>query len=183
MERLEYGNLIALPCKIARAGKSRRARTDYCDPVTVALRLYNSFICVFIMIIGNKPLKPSYSNRLEFYAKRTFAFALAFLRTNSAAYRRQRRSPVYYLISALKVALLYSRYKIGNVYIDGTPVNAGVILAVKTAFCFLNGYFSGIAEGYLVKIMCANIRLLCRHLMFFGFYCHIPILPSTLNSR
>ena len=52
--------------------------------------------------------------RLELYSERALAFALRFLRANSAADGGQARTFRNYFVSPLEISLLYFGYKVGN---------------------------------------------------------------------
>ena len=83
-------NLISLLRKISCAGKTGRTGADNCNSVSVACGFYGFFGAEGIVPIGNKSFKSADANALALDSSYTLRFALCFLRTNSAAYRRER---------------------------------------------------------------------------------------------
>ena len=156
MQSFEDGDLIALFGQIARACQTGGTRTDDSNFMTVRLGHFRFADIILVVVVSHKAFKPAYADGLKLYAERTFAFALSLLRADPAAHRGQRRRLSDNLISALKVALLNFGDKFGNGDVDGASLDAGSVFAVEAPLRFGNRYFRGVAQGYLLKVLCPD---------------------------
>ena len=87
---LVNGDFVAALRKITCAGKAGRTGPNDGNSVSVALGFYGLFGAEGVVPIGNETLKTTDANALALDSSYTLRFALCFLRTNSAAYRRER---------------------------------------------------------------------------------------------
>ena len=183
MEGLKHGDSIAQLCQIACTGKCGGAGADDCNPFAVGGRLFGHFIAVFHIPIGNEAFQTTDGNCLALHASDTFGFALAFLRTNTTADRRQRIGRGDDLISRHEVTLCNLCDKFGDAYINGTAAHAGLMLTVQASLCFFDCHFLGVAEGNLFKVFISYIRCLLGHLDFFQTHiCHDTVPPYLISS-
>ena len=183
MEGFEHGYFVALLCQIPCAGKCRGAGADDSNLFAVGGRLFGQLIAVFHIPIGNEAFQTTDGNSLALHASDAFGFALAFLRTNTTADRRQRIGRGDDLISRHEVTLCDLCDKFGDAYINGTAAHAGLMLTVQASLRFFDCHFLGIAEGNLFKVFISYIRCLFGHLDFFQTHiCHDTVPPYLISS-
>ena len=89
MESLEYSYVIALLCKVACAGKTRRTRADNSSLVTVGSGLLCGSLRLSVMPVSYKALQSADSDGLALFASYALALALCLLRAYSAADSRK----------------------------------------------------------------------------------------------
>ncbi len=117
MQSLKHGNIIATLGHVAGKRKSGRPRAYNSYHDAVALRTYN---CCFssrrTVEVGGKTLQISYRNRLLLHLMiYTSALTLFFLRTHTAAYRRESRCLFKHPGRLTEFATLYILYESGDV--------------------------------------------------------------------
>jgi hypothetical protein len=95
--------------------------------------------------------------------KDTFAFTLAFLGADPAAYRRQAIFLFQDGDSFRKLSFADRVDEFGNIDVHGTTRNAHGFGAVQAALRLIYGRFLGVTGGHLVKIMFPHLCRLFRH--------------------
>ena len=119
MKRLEYGYGVAAFCKFARARKPRGAASYNRHLFSAGHFFFYLIFKVFKVVIGYKSFKVADSYAFTLYTSCAYALALAFLRTNPAANRRQRRGALDNFIRLFKFTFCNFGDKIRYGYTDG----------------------------------------------------------------
>ena len=111
------------------------------------------------------------------------AFALALLRTYTAADSGQSGGLADHIVGAFNIALFDFCDKTGNIDGNGTSLYAAGLLAVEAAGCFGFSFFFVVSQAYFFKIRGADFGILFanrnsdHHIL-----CH-NILPSCISMR
>ena len=168
MERLENRDLVALLREVARAGKAGRARADDGDGLRISrdVRLFDLF-ALFERTVGDEALEAADADRLALLAEDAELLALILLWADAAADRGERVRFLDFRDSAVEIALFDFRDELRNVDGDRAALAALRHFAMQAALCLRDGRFLVVAERDLVEIMCADLRVLHGHWMFF----------------
>ena len=148
--------------------------------MAVALRSHGFLFGVRVVPIGHESLQASDAYRLEFDAHGALGFALGLLRADTSADCRQCRCRVDYLISSLPVAFLCLHDEVRDADVDRAAFHARFVLAVEAPLGLGESYLLRVSQRYLVKIVRADLRVLCRHFMFLRIKCHFSSPFPTL---
>ena len=160
---LKNSHVIAHFSKIPRAGKARGAGTDHSHFLSLLFRGSFRFDPVFPRPVGHKALQLADGNGLALNASDTFSLALAFLRADAAADRRQCGGSADHLIRGLHIPFLHLFDKAGN--IDGyrAALHALGVFAVDAAGSLLHRLFFIISQADLFKVGRPYLRILFSH--------------------
>ena len=116
-----------------------------------------------IVPVGGEALQPADTDGFALDAAHALAFALAFLGAYPAAHSGQGGGLGDHLISTLKIPCCHFLDEFGNMDAHGAARHAGMVFAVQAALGFVYGRFGGVAQGYFLEILIANLRGLGRH--------------------
>ena len=174
MESFKDRHLVAQFDQISGHGKAAGAAADDGDLLAVGLRFFRRGFSLGHGVIGAEPLQAADGHGLALFAPDALAFALAFLRADTAADGRQGVGIVNDLIGFIEVAFLHLGDKFRDPHIDGTAADARLFFTAHTAPRFFHGHFGGVAQSHFRKILIAHIRSLLRHFYFFRRFvvCH-----------
>ena len=160
-------DIIAALGEITCAGKPRGTRPDDSD-LFRALRRF--FLLAFFLLqsdVRNKAFETTNADRFAFPAENAIFLALIFLRADTPTDSRQ-CVRFFDLRHCTRVILfLDERDKTRNIDRYRAALTALRHFAVQAARSFCQCGFFIVAECDLIKIMCANFRVLCRHLVLF----------------
>ncbi len=165
------------------AGSRQPGRTGSYDGhlMPVGFRFFKRDIVLCAMRVGHEPLETADRDRFGLDAADAVFFALAFLRTNTAAYSWQRGREADDPVGFLEIAFFYLFDKIGNVDIDRTSLDTWLMLAVKTALRFLYSHLRRIAHRHFFKIRDPCFRILGRHWRL--FWRHVRHYCSSFRNK
>ena len=163
MKRFKDGHVIAHFRQIPGAGKACGAGTDH--GYLLSLLFCGSFRPdpVFSRPVRHIALQLADGNGLSLNASDAFSLALAFLRADAAADRRQRGGSADHLIRGLHIPFLHLLDKAGN--IDGyrAALHALGVFAVDAAGSLLHRLFFIISQADLFKVGRPYLRILFSH--------------------
>ena len=166
VERFKNGDVVALLGKVTRAGEAAGAGADDGDLVAVGGGLGGRFLHVCVVPVGDKALKTADADRLTLDAANALRFALRFLRADTAADGGEGGGLVDDLIGALVILFGDLLDELGDLDLHRAAGNAGMILAVQAACCFVERLLLGIAESDLQKVLVADVGVLRGHCVF-----------------
>ena len=160
MKGFKNSYFISHLCKVACAGKSCRAGTDYSNLDAVGFLWLSRYESIFPGPVCHETLQLSDGNRLAFDAADTFAFALALLRAYPSAYCGKGAGFCYGICCILKFSFFYFCNELW--YIDGNRASLDTfcILTVNAAGSFFLGFFLVISQTYFLKIRCPLLWVL-----------------------
>jgi hypothetical protein len=119
-----------------------------------------------IMPIGNEPFQASDPDGLSLDSPNTLALALSLLRTNSSANSRKTGALADDLVRALKIAIRYFFYKLGDFNANGTSGNARTVFTLDTAFRLVNRLFCRVPKRHFFEVTVSHFGRLRRHFVF-----------------
>ena len=164
--------LITLLRKVTRTGEAARTGADDGYLVSIGCRCFCRFGAVGIVVVRHKAFHTADADRLKLDAERALAFALALLRADTSADCRKGRSLCDDLVCFFKVAFPDLFQEIRDMDVYRTAGNTGLVFAVEAAACFCDCGCLIIAERNFIEVVCTDLRVLCRHFMFFRIECH-----------
>ena len=112
------------------------------------------------MPVRHKAFQPPDAHAFALDTAHTLAFALALLRTHTAADGRQRGGSAEHLVSAFEILIGDMLYEAGDVNAHGTGGDAGLVLAVQAALGLVDSHLRRVTQRDLVKVGIADMRLL-----------------------
>ena len=167
MQRLVNRDLIAQLRQIARRRQAGRPRADDGDLVAVRGGRLGMIRHVLAVPIRDKALQTADGDRFALDAAHALALALVLLRADAAADGGQRGGRGQHPISALHILVGDALDERRDVNLNRAGAAAGLRRAVEAALGLVHGHVVGIAEGDLVEVLVADVRLLRRHRAFF----------------
>ena len=163
MQRLEDGDLIALPGQIGGTGQTGRAGTHHGYLLTVGLGLLGHGVHILPVPVGDEALQTADGHGLTLDAPDAAGFALGLLGADAAGKGRQGVGGGDDLVGGRKVTLGNLLDEFGDAHIDGAALDALGILAVQAAAGLFFGHFRGIAQGDFLEVAGADLGVLLGH--------------------
>jgi hypothetical protein len=137
--------------------------------MAVGLGRYGLNVAICVVPVSNKAFQPADTNRFatRLNSARAFAFALRFLRTNSAANSGKRGGLSNDLIRSLKVELAYFCYKLRDMNFYRATGNTGHGLTSEASRRLVDSLLLAISKGYLLEHSAALYRIKGGHRILF----------------
>ena len=186
MQGLKHGDLIALLGQVACAGQARRAGTDDRHLMTVGSRLGSGFRAVGVVPVSHKALQTADTHRLALLTADAVHLTLALLRADAAAHGRQGAGLVDHLIGALVVLRHDLADKFGDLDIDRTAADTGMVLAVQAALRLVQRLLLSIAQRHFQEVAVAHVGVLGGHRILLSTHIevrHITLPPACTDCR
>ena len=115
------------------------------------------------MRVRRETFQTADGDRLEFLAEDAFRLALAFLRANTAANRRERAGFLDGTGRAGEIAVIDQRDEFRNIHVHRAAGHAHRFRAVQAAGRLVTGFFFGVTKRDFLEIMRADLRVLLTH--------------------
>lgn len=160
VQRLEYGNGVALLGKVRGAGETGRTGAHHGDLYAVGRGLLWHGVHMLPVPVRHKPLQAANGHGFALDAPNALAFALALLGADPAADGGQAVGGGDDAEGLIKLALRHLGNKIRDMYIHRAAGDTLRVLAVQAALCLIDGNLRSIAQGHLVKVLVPDVRLL-----------------------
>ncbi len=166
MQRFKNRHIIAHLCQIAGTSQTGRTRTDNGHLVILLLGCRLRLDVILPCPVSRKTLQFTNGNRLALDTANTFSFALALLRTYTAADCRKGACFADYLIGLLKISLFNLRNKSRDIYGDRTSFDTLCIFTIKASLCLFHRFFFIITKAHFLEIRRAHLGLLFSYRYF-----------------
>ena len=173
VQRLENLHFVAHAGQVAGAGQPGRAAADDGDLAAVAHggRLHGG--AVFEFPVADEAFELAHGDRFALDAQDARAFALALLRADAAADRRQRTVLGDDVGCLLQPPFVQGGDEVGDADAYGAGRHAAGILAAQAARSFECGLFEVVAVADLLEIGRTDRRVLFAHRHAGYFVCHV----------
>ncbi|CDB30446.1 unknown [Firmicutes bacterium CAG:137] len=163
VQRLEYGNGVALLGKVRGAGETGRTGAHHGDLYAVGRGLLWHGVHMLPVPVRHKPLQAANGHGFALDAPNALAFALALLGADPAGQGGQGVGRGDDFVGGLEVALSDLGDEFGNAHVDGAALHALGLLAAQAAAGLFHGLLGGVAQGHLFKVPGADLGVLLRH--------------------